>query len=234
MTKSNLKQVNKRVRTIAIESTGDLDTGPVPMYLDSTGTPEFVMLLPEFVAELLGTGVQVRASTADACERSYSAKLREWQTKVRTLKAEPVILVYLDYRGRDADDRYITSDRFGRGGRASTSAGVGYDLAFRVGEAIHERREVREDGRVTAFGGPANFEGDAGTRGWEPGPRKHPDDCIVLPYTAELHAQLDRIEATISMAANALHQLKGAGDPLAAIMTLAQRMLPAPTTEEGQ
>lgn len=215
-----LKIVNKRL-TMHVSEDGNPTEVPTPLYLDSTGDVSFVYLLPDYVQNALGVGERVAASTAEKALQDYKDVLRRYTDHVRTAKAEPVIIVRVEYEARDSQGRYIRSDRHFGGSRGScdmfASAGLNYELAFRVNGSIYERREIEEV--------PPGGTWPKGTGVFKPGARRGHVNGKVLDYTPELHATLDRIVLALSQAAAKLNDIAEAPDLNAAVLALGNGFL---------
>lgn len=212
-----LKQVNTRQMIWALED-GSYERRRVTLYLDPTGTPEFVYKLPEHVAKSLGVDEEVRGPTAeDALEKwdRIIARFVEWY---RTAKAELVIILEVAYYGETPEGDQLEEDSFfytaGNHLRYESRrcVGVSYRLAFRVNGKIHYR-ERKWDGKKESF--PV-------------GPPERESNNVVLDYSEELHARLEAICGAVNRAANQLHQIVKAKDVAAMLMASKLPLLAAP------
>lgn len=227
-TKSNpLRKVNTR-KLPTVSEDGDIrHDADIVCWLDPRGTPLFVYLLPDYVAEALGIkDSRIAEPTADQALDAYKLTLHKYQDHVRTLKAEPVIIVKMDYAGRDADDKVIRPERNPMGGEpGERRVALSYKLAFRAGTHLYERKEVYGPDTENGWRGPAI--------GWKAGHRMGYVGGKVLPFSDELIAKLDRVKAAINGAAQVLHEIHSADDVAAAFMALGSNTLalPAPVRQ---
>lgn len=247
------QRVNTRKRTWVLNEQGDLSmSADVTLWLDPRGTPTFVFALPEYVGiacshialgdrydehrPKLNEAGELRCVDVASIERALDTVCSSYRDYARTVVAEPIIVLVLRYQGHDDEGKFIgdgkshhfTSSRVqGQDGGALVE--LSYTLAFRVGKRLHSRKERRHDGGITAIG-RASPEDCSYVPGGELGYLG--ENAIVLDYTPELHAELDRIVKVLDRAAMALHAVSKSKDPLAAISGMAQRMLPAPTESD--
>lgn len=215
---SPLKQVNTRQRS-NVKENGELEVSQVTLYLDSRGEPMFVFKVPEYMQAALDVDSELREREAEEAERRWKELVLQYHEHTKLTQAEPVIVLMLHYSGRNAEGKRISGqDAFFDKRPNATRAGLGYELAFRVGKKIHHADLDREGKQV-----PGYVHHDA-TRG--------DDGLLVIDYTPELHAQVDRIVAMINTAAQALHALEHSANPAAMIGQLARRLLQAPEPTE--
>lgn len=207
MAKSPYKQVNKRIRQWVLED-GSFDSRPVSLWLDPRDSAAFVFKLPDYVARALGCADEVRAATADLAERGLKEKMDAYQKWYRTAKAEPVIILKVQYLGVDDSGDQIDEESFFF--RSSVEEwlterciGVRYRLAFRVNSKIHYR-DRKWTGEAEEF---------------RVGSVMHSVDGEVLDYSEELHAKIDSICAAVNRAAQQLHEILHAKDIRAKLMS---------------
>ena len=199
---SSMKKVWTRKRQLLLEN-GGYGEGPVALYLDTRGSARFVFIVPQYVKDLLGLpDMLVGAETADKAESEYNKLVQQWVAFKRNEIRKPVILITVEYRGTDANGKYLAhKDNYPYGGeRDVTYLRLSYRLGFDVGGAL--------------FDSNPNDPSKVGSRmGYIYGGK-------VLPYSEELHGQLDRIVAALNQAVQKLHEVMTAEDLHAALMRL--------------
>jgi hypothetical protein len=189
-----------------------------PLYLDTKGTPTFVMVLPPHVVKALGLPNEGRIESAKAedVQPIFDRRMKEFHEWHKTATATPVIIVKAKYMGWADEDRIVKKDSFFidsemSGSRAENTRAVGlaYELAFKVNGQVHERERQWYDKDHNRLEAPIFVVGY----------QKGHVDGVVLDYTPELHARIDAILAAINRAVLAIDEIVESKDPAKAFLT---------------
>jgi hypothetical protein len=223
-TKSPLKIVNTRERSWANED-GTWTRKPLPMYLDARGTASFVFPVPVYIVEALGLpNPAISAPTAEGAQNAWDALVVRYVEHCKTAVAKPVLMVEIQYRGRDDGGRlHAEGSPFGHESD-ERFVSLGYVRAFNVNGHIHHAARRKIPGTIFCTPTHPNDIEDA-----VPGSRNPYPKGVELPWTPELEAQLVAIQATIDRAALALDGILKSKDVGAALLGLGQGLLTGPT-----
>lgn len=219
--KSPLKRVNTRTMMWPLED-GSTESRPVTLWLDPRGDTTFVYKLPEYVSSALGCGAEVRATTAGEAYSSFEKVVRKYVDWYRTAKAEPVIILNVEFYGKSEEGHLIKEGKPFFGGMRdewieARAVGVRYTLAFRVNGNLHYR-DTRWDGERES-----HKVGSRMSRG---------ADGQVIDYTPEVHAKIDLICSAVNRAAQQLDTLIKSKNLATALLTSNFGALPAPKKDE--
>lgn len=225
--KKELTIVNRRQRTHVNED-GSTDHKPLPLYLDSTGTPSFVMLLPEYVQQALGVGERVSAPTADKAERDYWDIVERYVEHAKNAKAEMVLMVSYSYETEAAsNDRTRYGNREPADRRASI--GIHYRIAFVANRRVYAAKKVYPKIVRDHFGRPWESEDRSQPPTLVPGALEaYTETSETMPYSEELRAKLDMVVDALNQASVVLKGLDDAKDKAAALLGLGRNLLAPP------
>ena len=111
-------KILKRVQMLTVSKDGIEERKPQSIYIDSKDPAEFVIKLPDYVADALGCPADVRRERSAEVVPAYEGIIRQYLNWFRTRKAEPVILLDVSLLGMDrsaatqADRRDVDLDSF--------------------------------------------------------------------------------------------------------------------------
>jgi hypothetical protein len=218
MKRSNLK-VLKRIQMLTVSEDGTSGRAPQTIYIDSKSPVHFVIRLPTHVVAALACEPEVRHTLAAQVVPAYEKIMRQYLDWYRTAKAEPVIVLHAELLSQDRsgspnqrgdiDENAFFHHDEDREAEHKATISLTYSLLFRVNGEIHWRTKDRETGEFKVGHRMAYVKG------------------IVLDYTPELHARLDRICNALHDAAHLLHKIIKAKDVGAALLASANLRLPS-------
>lgn len=219
-------KVNARQRPWVTEE-GTHERKAVPMYLDSTGTPAFLFLVPEYVQAAFGIDAELRNAQAESLEDQWSALVRRYVAHVKELRAEPVLILDVAYHAKD--DKGYGLVRVYHGSSFDDSQHVmlqlSYLRAFRVNGELHHAIRRPISGTVFCTRADPNTLEDA-----VPGHRMQhvSKDKRVIPWTPESEAYVLAIAAAMGRAAMQLRDLMGSEDLVLALAGFGVKQLGGP------
>jgi hypothetical protein len=232
-----MKQIRKiQMRSVAED--GSETHTPQAIYTEvGEGTTLFVIKVPEYVSAALGGDNVVRDERQTQVVLKFEKRMRDYREHVLNARAEPVIILetkLIARDRRDADDDttdrqrihdverkafFLEHDVGDRHSQRKLCLVVSYALGYRVSGRIYDRREVDKHD---------HFDGKPPT--FKPGALRQMDDSeVVLDFTPELHAKIDRICDALHSAALTLHEICAAKDVAGALLAHTGLVrLPAP------